>query len=785
MTNHWIDYQNSDVIMNIGLNTAENHPISMRWIQKAKDKGGKLICVDPRFTRTAAVSDLYVPIRPGTNIAFLSGIINYSLQNELYHDEYVRSYTNASYLVNPQYNFADGLFSGAEEKDGKIVYDKSTWSYQTDEAGNIKKDSTLSDPNCVFQLMKKHYSRYDLQTVSNITGCPVGKLRECAELFCSTGKSGKAGNIIYAMGITQFTHGSENVRSVAMLQLLLGNIGIPGGGVNAQRGQSNVQGSTDMAMLYHLIPGYLGTPKEDLHPTLQDYIDKETPASGYWSNKPKFLISMLKAFWGDHATKENDFCYDYLPKLDKERSHIATYKYLGEGEIKGMICWADNPAVGGPTAGRKRNYSAKLDWQISVDIFENETAAFWKAPGVNPEEIKTEVFLLPAALHIEREGSLSNSGRWIQWRNKAADAPGDAKPDLWIIDKLYKSLRDAYRADPGPFPDPILNMNWDYGDDADANIVAMEINGNYCATGKLLENFTKLAMDGSTSCGNWVYSGYYNDKLNPATKKRIKETEGIGINPDWAYAWPLNRRIVYNRCSADPQGNPWNEKLPLLWWNGSSWQRNDVPDFNANIPPDASAKMPFIMLPEQQARLFSQAMVEGPFPEHYEPWESPTDNLMSKVQFNPCSTVWYPDDRADIGNSEYPYIATSYRVSEHYQTGVMTRNMPWLVEAMPGVFVEISLSLAEKINIKNGDKVTITSKRGEYEATACVTPRVKPFMVQGKELEMIGLIWHWGFMGLSKGDIANDVSPSIGDANTTIPEYKAFLCNIRKGGINA
>lgn len=782
MTNHWIDYQHSDVLMNIGGNTAENHPISMKWIQKALDKGAKLIVVDPRFTRTAAVADLYVPIRPGTNTAFLAGLINYCLENELYHKEYVVNYTNASYLVNPGFSFKDGLFSGAKvEPDGQVTYDKSTWTYQTDADGNILKDENLQDPNCVFQLMKKHFSRYDVKTVSEITGCPEDKFIEAAELFCSTGQPGKAGNILYAMGITQFTHGSQNVRAIAMLQLLLGNIGIAGGGVNAQRGQSNVQGACDMGQLYHIVTGYMPIPSEKAHPTFQAYIDA-TPKTGYWSNRPKFFVSMLKAFWGEHATPENEFCYDYLPKLDKDRSHIAMYKYMGEGEVKGMICWADNPAVSGPSAAAKRKYTSKLDWLVVVDIFENETAAFWKEPGVNPEEIDTEVFLLPAALHFEKEGTITNSGRWIQWRYKAQEPPGDCKPDLWIVDRLFKAVRKAYEADPGPFPDPILKMKWDYGEDADPAKVAMEINGYEVATGKLLQGFGELKDDGSTASGSWIYTGYYNDENNPNCKRRTKETEGIGSNSEWSFSWPANRRIVYNRCSCDPSGKPWNPDVPVVWWENGEWKRNDVPDFNATLPPEETANTPFIMLPELQARFFSAPMAEGPFPEHYEPWESPIKNILSNVQFNPVSKIWYPDDRAEVGSPEYPYVATSYRLTEHYQSGIMTRNMPWLNEVMPNMFVEISESLAEKIGVKSGDKVIVESKRGQIECIVCVTPRLKPFKINGKVQEVVGMFFHWGFMGLSKGASANDLVPSIGDANTTIPEYKAFLCNIRRTG---
>lgn len=781
MTNHWIDYQHADVILQFGGNTAENHPISMKWITKALEKGGKLIVVDPRFTRTASVANLYAPIRPGTNIAFLGGIINYCLEKELYHEEYVRHYTNASSLINPNFGFSDGLFSGAQMVGDRVVYDKSSWSYQTDADGNILKDETLQDPNCVFQLLKKHFSRYTIEKVCEITGCPEDKFLEVADLYCSTGQPGKAGTILYAMGVTQFTHGSENVRSLAMLQLLLGNMGIAGGGVNAQRGQSNVQGSTDMAILYHIIPGYMPCPHEKTHPTLKAYND--TTPGGYWANRPKFIASLLKAFWGEHATAENDFCYDYLPKLDKERSHIASSKYMGEGEVKGMICFADNPAVAGPTAGKKRQYQSKLDWQISVDIFENETAAFWKEPGVNPEEINTEVFLLPAAMHFEKAGTISNSGRWIQWRYKAQDPPGDCKPDLWIVDKLFKAVRKLYEEEGGAFPDPILKMNWDYGDEADAAKVAMELNGYEVATGKLLQGFGELKDDGSTASGCWIYAGYYNDEANPNCKRRIKETEGIGSNPEWAFAWPVNRRIIYNRASADPQGNPWNPDVPVAWWDGSAWKSNDVPDFNATVTPEETKYNAFIMTDEGQGRLFSSGMAEGPFPEHYEPWESPVPNIMSTIQFNPVSTVWYPDARADVGSEEFPYVCTTYRLTEHYQSGIMTRNNPWLVEAMPEMFVEISPTLANKIGVQNGDAVEVSSKRGKFECKCAVTPRIKRLTVTGgKEIEIVGFFFHWGFMGLSKGPSGNDLTPSIGCANTTIPEYKAFLCNIRRAG---
>ena len=784
MTNHWIDYQNSDVFINIGLNTAENHPVSMRWIEKAQEENdAKLVCVDPRYTRTAAVSDLYVPMRPGTNIAFLAGLINYVLENKKYNEDYIKNFTNASYLIDPEFDFADGMFSGAQKVNNRVAYDKKSWAYQQDEEGDILKDESLEDPNCVFQLMKKHYSRYDINTVCNITGSPEDKYEELCQLYAETGAPEKAGNIMYAMGITQFTHGSQNVRSIAMLQLLLGNMGIAGGGVNAQRGQSNVQGACDTGMLFHLIPGYMGVPRAELHPTLADYLDVETPETGYWENKPSFFVSLLKAFYGENATEDNDFCYDYLPKMDdKDRSHIGIFNEMKEGNIEGLISWADNPAVSGPSAGDQRQDLGNLDWLVAVDIFETETASFWKEPGVDSKEIKTEVFLLPAAMHLERAGSITNSGRWIQWRHQSLNPPEDAKSDLWIADRIFKAVRNLYEEEEGVKPEPIVEMNWDYGEEPDPELVARELNGYHTEDKKLVADFTKLASDGSTAAGSWIYSGYFADKDDPATMSRLPEAEGIGSHHDWAYAWPLNRRIIYNRAGADAKGKPWNKNTPVIWWENGAWQKNDVPDFNASLPPEETANAPFIMLPEFQARLFAPGLAGGPFPEHYEPWESPIQNLISGTQFNPAIQEWYPEQRAKVGSKEYPYVATSYRVTEHYQTGMLTRNMPWLNEAMPDLFVEISPSLARKLNVESGEQVIVSSPRGEIEAAACVTPRLKPFAINNNDIEMVGIVWHWGYAGMSTGPVANDLSPAIGDPNTTIPEYKAFLCNIQKKG---
>lgn len=806
MTNHWNDYQHSDVFMNIGGNTAENHPISMKWIERAREnKGAKLVVVDPRVSRTAAVADLYVPIRPGTNTAYLGGLINYILEKELYHKEYVETYTNATHLVNEDFDFNEqnGLFSGAYDDPVRNAtsYDQETWQYQTDEEGNILKDETMQDPNCVMQIMKRYYSKYSLDNISSITGAEPEALEESFELFSTTGEAGKAGNIMYAMGITQFTHGAQNVRSIAMVQLLLGNMGIAGGGVNAQRGQSNVQGATDMAMLYHILPGYHPTPQQT-QPTLEDYLEQSTPETNWWSNRPKYVVSLLKAFYGDNALSNNDFGYNWLPKLDGlDHSHIAMYKYMGEGEVEGMICWADNPGVSGPSAGDKRSYQKNLKWFVSVDLFENESASFWHGPGMNPAEIDTEVFILPAAAGYERDGSKANSGRWIQWQYKAQDPPGEAKSDLWIVNELFKKLQALYEAESGTVPEPITKMKWDYdGEDGEIDIVKVckDVNGYNTVTDSLVTNFVGLEDNGTTACGNWLYSGYYNNYENPATKNREKEKEGIGSHLGWSFAWPLNRRIVYNRASADPQGNPWNPDAPVVWWDEEQegWVGNDIPDIPGTWDLEQSTNNPFIMMPEGKGRLFANGydkvggLRDCPFPVHYEPAESLVPNLLyPNAVYSPASQRFYEDHtvETDEEREKYPYIITTYRVVEHYQSGIVTRNSPWLNEAMPELFIELSEEMAEEKGISNGDWVIVESKRlaingeqGSIRAKACVTKRFKPMMIQGENRHVVGLPWHWGFKGMSTGAVTNDLTPSVGDPNTTIPEFKAFLCNVRR-----
>ena len=796
MTNHWIDIQHADVIMAIGSNPAENHPISFKYVEKAMDNGAQLISVDPRFTRTSSKADIYAQLRPGTDIAFIGGMINYILQNNLIHRDYVVHYTNAAFLVGDDFEFEDGLFSGYNAETSS--YEKGTWSYQLDANGNPKRDETLQHPRSVYQLMKAHYSRYTQGKVCEITGTDPHAFRRVAETFCATGKAGKAATIMYAMGTTQHTHGTQNVRSYAVLQLLLGNIGIAGGGINALRGESNVQGSTDYAILYHILPGYLKTPTND-NVDLQAYNAKWTPKSNdpksanWWSNTPKYMASLLKAYWGDAATAENDYCFSYLPKRSGNYSFIKLMERLQNGGFEGLFCMGTNPAVGGPDAGSIRKGLSKLKWMICADLWETETSIFWKAPGVDPKTIDTEVFLLPAASSVEKEGSVSNSGRWAQWRYKAVEPPGEARSDAMIVDQLFQRLKKAYSKG-GTFPEPITQLAWNYGSghEPDISLVAKECNGFFTRDtvvkgksfkkGEQVPSFAFLQDDGSTCSGNWLYCGSYTEAGNQMARRGLSDPTGMGFYPEWSWCWPVNRRILYNRASVDLNGKPWNPEKPVIAWNPVTrkWE-GDVPDGGWAPMSEDGTRNPFIMVAEGYGRLYAPGLADGPFPEHYEPMESPMQNLMSSQQSNPA--VMRP---CKISTSDkFPYIGTTYRVSEHWQAGAMTRNLPWLVELVPDMFVEISRHLAEWKDIANGDLVTVSSERGSIQARALVTNRIKPLRAGGHLIEQVGLPWHFGFGGMAPGDSANVLTTAVGCANTSIPEYKAFLCNIEKGGKKA
>ncbi len=789
MTNHWTDIGNADVILIMGSNAAENHPISFRWVTKAMEKGATLIHVDPRFTRTSARANIYAPIRSGTDIAFLGGMIKYIIEDieknpQNYNLEYIKEYTNAAWLTNPKFSFNDGIFAGYDAAT-RAYKDKSTWAYQLDDKSIPKNDKTLQDQNCVFQLLKKHYARYDADMVSSITGTPKELFLQICQTFASTGRPDRAGTILYAMGITQHSYGSQNIRAFSIVQLLLGNIGIAGGGINALRGESNVQGATDYGLLFHVIPGYLPTPGS-AQPTLAKYLELITPKtsdprSGNWKqHQPKYMVSMLKAWYGAAATRENEFGYQYLPKIQAGANYswLPLFEAMGKGSIKGLLCWGMNPAVSGPNSNAERQALEKLDWIIAADLWETETAAFWKRPGVDPTQIKTEVFLLPACASYEKEGSISNSGRWAQWRYRAIEPPGEAEDDLWMVVHLMDKLRALY-ANGGPNADAITRLTWDYGERPDPNKVAKEINGYDLATGKLVANFLSLKDDGTTSCGNWLYSGSYNETGNMMARHDPKDNSTIGLYSNWAWCWPVNRRIIYNRASVGLNGNPFDSKRPVVKWDaaGKKWTGDVIDGFGTKGPAEV---YPFIMLPEGAARLFGMGMADGPFPEHYEPWESPVKNLMSSTQFSPAIKIWRPNEQGGV--DKYPYVCTTYRVSEHWQAGAMTRNLPWLAELFPEMFVELGEELAAEQSIRNGDKVIVESARGQVNAVAIVTKRLKPMRVDGKTVHQVGLPWHWGYMGLTKGASANLLTPFINDPNTGggIPEFKAFLVNIRR-----
>jgi formate dehydrogenase-N alpha subunit len=804
MTNHWIDLRNSDCFFIIGSNAAENHPISFKWVTKAMEKGAKLINADPRFTRTSSKADIYAPFRSGCDIAFIGGMINYVV-NDMdanpgnYNMEYVTQYTNAALIINPDFKFDDGMF-GEVEGGSYTAASKATWKYA--DTKTPATDTNLKDPNCVFQLLKKHYSRYDADKVCSITGTPKDVYLDVCKTFAATGKPGKAGTIMYAMGTTQHTYGTQNVRSYAVLQLLLGNMGIAGGGINALRGTSNVQGSTDMCLLSHILPGYLNVPKEgDID--LDTYMKRSgknpdttiTPqglagdaSSNWWGNGRKYVVSLLKAWWGDAATAGNDFGFHWLPKCDPavNYTHIGMFESMGQDIIKGLFCWGQNPAVAGPNSNGERAALGKLDWLVSADIWMTETAEFWKRPGVNSADINTEVFVLPAACSYEKEGSISNSGRWAQWRYKAVEPLGEAVADLEIMAELMSKIKALYEADSAaPGREAITNLVWDY-DDISADQIAREVNG-YDNTGKLVASFGGLKDDGSTSSGNWLYCNQYTeDDGNKCARRETVDThpKEIGLYSNWSWCWPVNRRIIYNRASVDLDGRPWDSEHPvILDYDAVTKWKGDVPDGGwapINQAAEGGKYLPFIMKPEGVARLWGYGRAEGPLPEVYEPWESPLDeNLMSGTKTNPCAFIGKFMNEHSTPD-KYPYVGTTYRCTEHWQSGIMTRSLPWLVELQPEMYIEMDDVLAAEKGIEAGDKVVVSNARGEVNAVAVVTKRLQPLQVGGKTIHQIGILNHWGYSGMSKGDSGNILTPHVGDANTTIPEYKTFLCDVRK-----
>ena len=886
MTNGWIDIKNTDMMLVMGGNPAENHPCGFKWaIEAKKTRNAKLIVVDPRFTRTAAVADKFLQIRAGADIAFLGGLIKYAIENNRIARDYIINYTNAAFIVKEGFKLPeDGLYSGFDAS--TQVYDKSTWNYEEGgnvgagtsgtqaaagaslgaEAGkqakpaaaspqsshegggqgpvggghqaaggpgasgqstpkpppmlppNTAYDLSLQHPRSVFQLLKKHYSRYTPEMVERITGIPKDKFLEVADLFTSVRKDGdmkKVATIIYAVGWTQHTSGTQMIRTGAMLQLLLGNIGRAGGGMNALRGHSNIQGATDMGGVFDIYPGYL----KMLNPTdtdLATFLKRTTPtvskpsewdSFNYWSNTPKFMVSFLKSMFGDSAKKENDFGFHYLPKIDRRYSWVEMWDRMYNGQVKGLFAFGMNGVAIGPSSEKNIAALKKADWLVVCEIFPDETSEFWTAPGITNDDkktINTVVYRLPGAGFAEKDGTFVNSARWLQWKYAAVPTPGNAKVDQEILARIFLKVRELYQKEGGKFPDPINNLTWSYTNPLNPSLaeVAKEINGKALAdltdatqpgvtikAGQQLPGFAWLKDDGTTACGNWLYSGSWTEAGSQMQRRGTDDPSGLGIYQNWAWSWPANRRVMYNRASCDPAGKPWDASRKQVWWSETAgrWMGNDIPDFK----PDSNPKDhmgPFIMNPEGVGRLFAPlgAFAEGPFPEYYEPFESPIANPLHPNQStNPVvKTMKSEYDKLGTPEQGYDIVCTTYRLTEHYH--YWTKNNPMIVELVPEPFVEIPAELASEKGISGGDKVRVSSARSDYVAKAMVTNRIKPMMIDGKKTYQIGIPIHWGYRGIAEDqgktskDLANQLSPTVFDPNAYTPEFKGFLVKVEK-----
>jgi len=775
--------------------------------------GAKIVHADPRFTRTSALADTYLRIRTGTDVAYFGGLINYVLQNDLYHADYVKNYTNASFIVREGYDFKDGLFSGYNASTRS--YDISTWAYETEgtpldgPAGTTqaraKRDMTLQHPRSVFQLLKKHYSRYTADMVSSITGIPILDFVSVAKLVGEMGKPDKVMTIVYAVGLTHHTTGGQLIRSGALLQLLLGNMGRPGGGMNAERGHANIQGNTDHAISWEILPGYLRIPAPG-QKNLDGYVaanaaKKSDPNSWnfFGTNYRNFMVSLLKAWYGDAAKRENEFAYDFIPKPAANSSWMSIFDQALKGKMEGVILSGMTATSIGPDSNQVLQGLANLKWLVVMDPLPTTSSEFWRAPGMDAAKIQTEVFMLPTTHWIEKDGSFVNSGRWSQWKEAVLPPEGDARHDHWIMADLFDRVKQLYRQQGGKFPDPIMAVTLGYKDPKKPELdeIAKEINGKDLTTGSQMTSFANLKADGTTTAGDWIYTGSYPDAGNLAKRRngvqdvKANDPTGMGFFPNWAWSWPLNRRVLYNRASADADGKPWDPKRPGIQWNGTAWT-GDVPDYPATMnPKDPAAWLPFIMNGEGVGRLFSSSMLDGPIPEHYEPYEAPIPNpLHPSVSEDPVAFLY--DQAAGRPSrfgkvDKYPYVATSYRLTEHEH--YVTQHVPLLVGLQPQAFVEVPEELANEKGIKNGDRVRVSSERGKLEVSALVTKRLGPITLAGnKKVYQIGIPIHWGFVGVSaeqnpeksKYWLANALTPMVGDVGARTPEFKAFLVNIEK-----
>lgn len=885
MTNGWIDIKNTDMMLIMGGNPAENHPCGFKWPVEAKlHRNAKMIVVDPRFTRTASQADLFLQIRAGADIAFLGGVINYAIQNNRIAKDYLINYTNAAFIVKDGFKLPDdGLFSGFDS--GATTYDKTTWNYEeggkieaanasamaaaskpdsqsntpdsqsssgkgggkdsekTGDGGghqaasgagaagqggqkpppmlppNVAYDLSLQHPRSVFQLLKQQYSRYTPEMVERITGIPKDQFVKAADLFTSIRKDGdmkKAGTIIYAVGWTQHTSGTQIIRTAAILQLLLGNVGRAGGGVNALRGHSNIQGATDMGGVFDIFPGYLKIPQPN-DTDLATFLKRTTPTASkpnewdsynYWSNTPKFMVSFLKSLYGDSAKKENDFNYHHLPKIDRKFDWTNMWDEMYAGKVKGLFAFGMNGVAIGPNSHKNIAALKKADFLVVCDLYPEETAEFWQSPGVTKDDMKqinTTVYRLPGAGFAEKDGTFVNSARWLQWKYVAVPPPGNAKVDQEILARIFLKVRELYQKEGGKFPDPILNLSWAYTTPQNPSLaeVAKEINGKALAdltdeklfpgqtvkAGQQVPGFAWLRDDGTTACGNWLYSGSWTEAGAQMQRRGTEDPSGLGIFQNWGWSWPANRRVMYNRASCDPSGKPWDMERRQVWWNEAQqkWVGNDVPDFKVDSKP-SDHMGPFIMNPEGVGRIFAPlaAFADGPFPEHYEPVESPVANPLHPQQsINPVAKKFKSDmDKLGTLAEGFNVVCTTYRLTEHYH--YWTKNNPMNVQLVPEPFVEVPAQLADEMGITGGEKVKVTSARGQYIAKAMVTKRIKPMMIDGKKTYQIGIPIHWGYRGIAEDAgktslmTANQLSPAAIDPNAYTPEFKGFLVKIEK-----
>jgi formate dehydrogenase major subunit len=835
---------------------AECHPVGFQWVMEAKARGAKLIHVDPRFTRTTAVADLHVPLRAGADIAFVGGLINYVLQHEKYFRDYVVAYTNAPVILTEEFadtEDLDGVFSGLDRE--HRVYDSQTWRYQGDEemrpasgqrgvgrslrevrrAGRGEAhgsggaaahpdpdtDESLQHPRCVFQVLKRHFARYTPELVAEICGVPQELFAQVCQLITENSGRDRTTAFVYSVGWTQHTVGVQYIRTAAILQTLLGNMGRPGGGILALRGHASIQGSTDIPTLFDLLPGYLPMPHAHSNDDLDSYVEAERIDKGFWANTRQYMVSLMKAWWGDAATADNDFCYDYLPRLTGSHSTYETVLAQMEGTCKGYFLFGQNPAVGSANGRMQRLGMANLDWLVVRDMVMIESATWWKdGPEIETGEMRTqdigtEVFFMPAAAHTEKSGSFTNTQRMLQWHHAAVEPAGDARSDLWFTYHLGRRIREKLAAaassagDPASPADgkdrPVLDLTWDYPtegplDEPDAETVLAEINGRD-ADGKPLSSFTQLAGDGSTACGCWIYSGVYAGGENQAARRKPGNQQSW-VAPEWGWAWPANRRVLYNRASADPDGKPWSERKALVWWDAEAgrWTGHDVPDFVADRAPSyrppkgatgvaaISGVDPFIMQADGKAWLFTPSgLLDGPLPAHYEPQESPFPNLLYAQQHNPVREIIqhrqnrFQPSGGQPGSTVFPYVATTYRLTEHHTAGGMSRHLPYLAELQPAFFCEVSPELAAERGLEHMGWATIITARSAIEARVMVTARIKPLETQGRRLHQIGLPYHWGTNGLTTGDAANDLAHLSLDPNVHIQEVKALACDIRPG----